>query len=101
VNGNKILTIIQFSHHKNLNTPHYVNFDFVEMLESRRILEFTTVPFNERKMNIFSTIPLRAYKNKCRRLENKPQNENLDYRKLSIGIKASHESITRRFTPPC
>ena len=44
-----------------------------------------------RKRNIFSTIPLRAYKNKCRRLENKPQNENLDYRKLSIGIKASYE----------
>ena len=47
-----------------------------------------------RKRNIFSTIPLRGYKNKCRRLENKPQNENLDYRKLSIGIKAAHEDDT-------
>jgi len=47
-----------------------------------------------RKRNIFSTIPLRGYKNKCRRLENKPQNENLDYRKLSIGIKAGQRRGT-------
>ena len=29
----------------------YLNFDFIEMMESRRILEFASVPFDERKIN--------------------------------------------------
>jgi hypothetical protein len=40
------------------------------------------------EIHIFGKIPFRGHKSKCMRPENKHQNENSDYRKLSIGIKA-------------
>ena len=46
------------------------------------------------EIHIFGKIPFRGHKSKCMRLENKHQNENLDYRKLSIGIKAGQRRGT-------
>jgi hypothetical protein len=46
------LSRLSFEELQQSNTDaDYVNFDFVEMLESRRILEFATVPFDERKLS--------------------------------------------------